>query len=262
MAPCSWDLPECGCGGCLADLAPPARTRAVGLASLVVWGLTGRRYGLCDITVQPCTPRSGRSYQVYPVGLDVWGGAGLGFHPIIEDGVWRNVGTGSCCNSGCEVDLPGPVAEVTEVTVAGAVIEEDAYQIHDRHLLVRVDGGCWPACVNYGNQDPPDFTVTYRRGEAAPTPVLEVTATLACEFARACKGVACRLPSRVSSLTRQGVDVQFADLTDLFAAGLTGIDEVDRVILTVNPHRRAEPPQVWTPDLPPPRMVTWVGGGS
>ncbi len=60
----------------------------------------------------------------------------------------------------------------------------------------------------------------------------------------------------MASLTRQGVQVQFADLTDLIAQRLTGIDEIDRVILAVNPGRLTSPPQIYTPDLPPPRMVT------
>lgn len=258
MAPCSWTLPDCGCGGCLAELNPTARARAAGLASLTVWGLTGRRYGLCEITVMPCSVTGDRDYRVYPVALgDLWGGGGPGFYPMISDGVWHNVGACSCCASGCEVDLPGPTtkANVVEVKVGGVVVAAAAYQIHDGHLLVRVDGGCWPSCVNFA-ATPPDFTVKYRRGETVPAPVLAVTATLACEFGRACAGVACRLPNRVSSLTRQGVDVQFADLTELFEAGLTGIDEVDRIILTVNPGRRAERPQVYSPDLPAPRMVT------
>ena len=206
----------------------------------------------------PCTPTATRDYQVWPVdgmGAAMWGGLG-GFYPVISGGVWRNVGGCSCCDTGCEVDLPGPVAEVIDVTIAGEVVDPDAYQVHDAHLLVRIDGGCWPACVNFGRQDPPDFTVTYTRGAAVPTAVLEAAAVLACEFGRACTGGVCRLPSRVSSLSRQGIDVQFADLTDLFASGLTGLDEVDRVILTVNPGRLHSPPQVWTPDLPPPRMVT------
>lgn len=256
MAPCSWTIPECGCGGCVADLPPGRRASATAAASLVMWALTGRQYGLCEITVMPCSPRSSRSYQVYPVDLDVFGSA-VGFHPIIEDGIWRNVGYGSCCQTGCEVDLPGPVtkANISEVTVAGVVVDADAYQVHDKHLLVRVDGGCWPACINYA-ATPPDFTVTYLRGDPTPQPVLDATATLLCEFGKACVGAPCRLPSRIVSMTRQGVDVQLADLTELIAQGLVGIDEIDRVILAVNPGQLRQRPQVWSPDVPMPRVVT------
>ena len=42
----------------------------------------------------------------------------------------------------------------------------------------------------------------------------------------------------------------------------TGIPEVDDVIAAANPHGLTARPQVWSPDLPPPRVVTSTGAGS
>lgn len=243
----------------MADQTPAQRERNEGLASLIMWALTGRRYGLCEITVQPCQPRSSRSYQVYPLETSFWGGGS--WYPYIESGVWHNAGSGgcgSCCTARCQVDLPGPTTKtnILEVRVDGVVVPAGSYQVHDQHWLIRTDGQCWPSCVNFNQQDPPAFTVRYRRGETVPQAVLDATAVLVCELGKLCAGQACRLPPRVASLTRQGVQVQFADLTDLIAQRLTGIDEIDRVILAVNPGRLTSPPQIYTPDLPPPRMVT------
>ncbi len=113
---------------------------------MILWAATGRRYGLCEITVQP----SGRCateplYQTYGLGP----GHGL-LNPVIDSGVWYNrpyATEGGCCGSnGCEVDLPGPVLKdnILAVDLAGVTLDEDAYVVFDGHLLTRIDGTCWP----------------------------------------------------------------------------------------------------------------------
>lgn len=259
MAPCDWDIESCGCGGgCLQQAPPAVRTYAVAAASHIMWALTGRRYGRCEITVQPCNPSPLMpEYQTWPVGADGPYSGPLGT-PVLDGGRWYNRRGGSCCTARCEVPLAGPTDtdQVVSVTVAGELVDPAAYQIHDRHLLVRIDGGCWPTCRDYGQQDPPAFEVIYRRGDAVPAPVLGAAAVLACEIGRSCTGGDCRLPGTVSRMTRQGVDVSMVDVTDYLDRGLTGIPEVDRVIAVDNPHRRHSRPQVMSPDMHPPRMVT------
>lgn len=268
MAPCDWQITDCGCGGgCLTKLNPAQRARAVALASHFVWAATGRRYGLCEVTVLPCNPRPGEAlYQAYPVGT--WAGGGTDSSPLahaeVVDGQWRNRCGGGCsCAAACEVDLPPPVDSVVEVTIDGEPVDPDVYEVHDRRLLVRTDGGCWPSCQTYG-QEIPGFQVTYLRGTPIPAYVLSATSVLACEYGKACVGADCRLPARLASLTRQGVEVTVAQDAAASEGGRlrTGIPEVDDVIAADNPHALTARPQVWSPDLPPPRTVTSVGGGS
>jgi hypothetical protein len=61
----------------------------------------------------------------------------------------------------------------------------------------------------------------------------------------------------VTRLTRQGVDVEMAELpTDPGGLIMTGLPSVDQVIRAVNPNQLAAPPMVLSPDTPRPRRVT------
>jgi hypothetical protein len=263
MAPCGWTVTDCGCGGCLDRLNPAQRARALALATHFMWAATGRRYGLCEVTVLPCNPPPGEPlYQTYPVGGD-----GTGMRPVIEEGQWHNRCGGGCtCTAVCEAGLPPPVDSVIEVQVDGVVVDPTVYEVHDGHLLVRVDGTCWPSCQRFG-AEVPGFQITYLRGTPIPAAVLTAATVLACEYGKACVGADCRLPARLASLTRQGVEVTVSDSDSQATVSVggrlrSGIPEVDDVIAADNPYGLPARPQVWSPDLPPARMVTAIGNGS
>lgn len=260
MAPCGWTVGSCGCGNSWNTHAPAAQARAQAVAGYIMWAATGRRFGLCEITVMPpgmCAggaPDPDTEYRTYPVGA---AGGGL-LAPVVDRGLWYNRPRGGCCTGGCEVALEGPTttAGIVSVTVGGVVVDEDAYVVQDGYLLVRTDGACWPCCSNWSDPSAA-FTVVYRIGEAIPAAVQAAFETLACELAKACAGSACALPRTVTRLTRQGVDVEMAELpTDPGGLIMTGLPSVDQVIRAVNPNQLAAPPMVLSPDTPRPRRVT------
>lgn len=264
---CGWTVDRCGCGSCWAKLKPDQQATAATLASHVMWAATGRRYGLCEVTVLPCNPVTEPLYQTYPLaGYDVWdgpnaGGGGGIVGPVIDGGTWFNrCGAGCTCRARCEVPLDGPVHSIIEVTVDGDLVTT-GYEVHDGHLLVRTDGACWPTCQVYGSEIP-GFTVTYLRGEEIPPPVQTALEVLACQYAAYCSTGECRLPARLTSLSRQGVDVSVADLdnTDLGTKIRTGIPLVDDIIAADNPWGAVERRQVFSPDMPTNRVITWTAG--
>jgi hypothetical protein len=259
MAPCGWTVTSCGCGSSWDTHAPAAQARAQAMAAYIMWSATGRRYGPCEITVMPAgmcagTPGPDEGYRVYPLG-----GAGGGLlSPVIDGGQWYNRPGGGCCSTGCEVLLDGPTttAGIVSVTVAGVLVDSDAYVVQDGHLLVRIDGGCWPCCSNWSSPSTA-FTVVYEIGLAIPAAVQAAFEALACELAKACAGATCALPRTVTRLTRQGVDVEMAEFpTDADGLILTGIPTVDQVIRADNPSRLSAPPLVLSPDVPRSRRVT------
>lgn len=259
--PCGWAITQCGCGTCWDGYSPAVQARAAALAIGVMWAATGRQYGLCPVTLMPSNPRPrGGLYRTYPVlsrtAVADWDGTAAMF-PYIVDGVWRNAcGSGCSCRTACGVELPGPVAAITAVLIDGDEVDPAAYQIHNRTLLVRIDGDCWPVCQTYGVAIP-GFEVMYERGRALPLNVQAAAETLACEYAKACVGGVCALPGQLSSLSRQGVEVTIAQV-DRSGPGLrTGIQVVDDAITAVNPANLTERPEVWSPDLPDDRVVTW-----
>lgn len=260
--PCDWAI-DTACIEDWADLPEHAQVVGHTLATYQLWALTGRRFGQCEITVQPCRQRKRLPlYQAFPVpGWGFYGSAGVGGGgPVIIDGTWYNMcGDGCRCKARCEVELDGPTdtASVLEVTVRGEVVDPSAYQIQNNYLLVRTDGHCFPTCVNYSKQDPPEFTVTYLRGEPVPAALQIAAGTLAYQYALACiNDERCVLPTRLQSLSRQGVSVQVAAGNSYLDFGMTQIAEVDQIVIAMNPYRLTERPMVLSPDRPRPRMVT------
>lgn len=260
--PCGWELDPSLCCEDWPTFDEDVQARAVTLASRLMWAATGRRYGPCEWTVQPCNPgRIPPLYRVYPepFGRGSSGG-GWDYYPWIQNGQWFNPGMGGCgcCQTGCEIALQGPTrtSAIVSVTVEGVVVPPTAYVVFDAHLLARIDGECWPTCVNYSNQSPPDFEVTYLRGLPVPAAVLDAASALACEFGKACVGKPCRLPQRLRRLSRQGVEVEVADIDRASSRFLTGIEDIDMVIQAENPFAIQSRPRVYSPDRRVPRRVS------
>jgi hypothetical protein len=131
------------------------------------------------------------------------------------------------------------------------------------YLLVRIDGECWPACQNFtaGEDETGAFVVTYEQGLGLPVSLQVATALLACEYAKALTGGTCKLPTKMTRLSRQGVEVELEPPSP--EDGRTGIREVDDVIQSLNPGGRQRPPVVLSLDLPEScDRVTTIPAGS
>jgi hypothetical protein len=240
----------------------PERLQAVAQrrAQDLIWMLSGRRFGLCTVTVRPCrTPCA-------PPPPPAWW-SGVGFYPAVVSGRMVNVAAcgcrGSSCSCGpeCSVRLaPGPVAAIDQVQVDGVEVPADEYQVLDGRHLVRVGGGCWPDCQRFDRPDgqPGTWSVTYRYGIPPPAGALAAAASYACELGKACTGSGrCRLPQRVQSITRDGVSMTMLDPLEFLEQGRTGLPEVDTWLAAVNPNSLPEAPRVLSPDVRRPRVVTW-----
>jgi hypothetical protein len=261
--PCNW--PAVGDQICCEDwdsFSAALQTQASEYAKLVLWAATGRQYGLCELTVRPC----GRFCE--NCGYNGWYYDGMGtWMPYVFNGEWHNCwcggGPGCCtCSPDCQVYLPGPVAEITSVRVDGASLNVTGGDVFvlDQQWLVRTDTtACWPLCSdqNLAPGDLDAFEVTYLRGIPVPTALANAYALLSCEYAKACLGLPCRLPGRVSSISRQGVSISMIDVNDLLRNNLTGIWEIDQTIAALNPYGLKGRTRFWSPDVRDPRQVTW-----
>lgn len=247
--------PDMTCCAAWSTYSPAVQSRAITLATGTLWVLTGRRYGYSTVVAQPCNrPGNAPLYQTYPVNLvNPWGtDSGAYWAPYIVNGEWHNAGCAGadCCQNRCGYPLDGPVVSVTSVVLADGTLDPSKYVVDNGYILRRTDGECWPYCTE-------DFAVTYQRGEPVP-PMLNIAlGDLVCEYAKACAGQACALPARVTSVTRQGVSVDFADPKQLPDFGLTNVASVDRVVALLNPHGLMQAPVVMSPDTQPVRYQTW-----
>jgi len=264
MAACDWTL-NTSCCAEWEDLAPAVQTTATAWATEILDALTGRRFSQCPVTVRPCGPRCSGfgGYMTYPVSSPAAIGApGFWMAPFIDgSGTWRNCACpGSCtCEASCQVYLPTPVAEITEVMVDGVVLAPEAYRLDNGRILVRIDGeDCWPQCqdMDLANDAVGAFAVTYSPGELLPAAGEIAAGELACEFAKACAGSGeCQLPGQLASLSRSGVEVQMVDPVTFLEDGLTGLANVDLWIRSVNPSRLAQRARVYSGDVRKPRFV-------
>lgn len=267
--PCNWDIEVTTCCDGWDDYDPAVQARALTYASTVLWASTGKQYGDCPQVVRPC----GRWCNDSGLGFFWNDGLFTPWLPYVFNGQWRNCwcgcgdggGPGCCsCEPSDQIWLPGPVTSITEVIQNGVVVPPDEYRVDDRQWLVRLAGtGSWPQCQNYnvnaglGIFEDNTLVVSYTRGEPVPQALLDAAATLACEFARACVGGPCRLPSRVSTVARQGVQLTFTNIDQLLDRGFTGLPEVDQIIRAYNPAGLPRPMRVFSPDWAQQREQTW-----
>jgi len=154
------------------------------------------------------------------------------------------------------------VDSIISVRVGGETLAASgaAYFVLDQQFLVRIDSSeCWPDCSDQSlaPNDPNAFEVVYLRGTAVPGILQTAAGTLAGEYVKACQGQPCRLPGRVSNVARSGISVSMVDVDTLLASGLTGILEVDQVIVALNPYRLKGRTRFYSPELEVGRQVTW-----
>ncbi|WP_428950954.1 hypothetical protein [Streptomyces sp. cg35] len=186
----------------------------------------------------------GAPWRPWVVGGDVYNftctqGAGCGCGPAVPT-----------------VRLAGPVHKVVGVVVDGTELPADAYAVYDQRDLVRLDGKGWPCCQRLDKPltEPGTWAVNYERGKPLSVAGRRALGALACEFTRLCVGDKCRLPSRVTNVSRDGVTWQI-DPSTFYAEGLTGITEVDLWIKAVNPHQRQRRASSRNIDRPSPGRV-------
>lgn len=255
--PCSWDVNVTCCATYWETLTDDEQQSAAEYGALIAWAATGRRFGLCERTVRPCGQATDN-----PNGYFWTDGTWM---PYTFRGQWRNcagcnAGYGCCsCEPRCQVWLPGPIYSIpaTGISVDGDIVDVDAWRVDDNKWLVRTDGECWPTCQDFNvDSGTGYFSVTYLGGMPVPRVLLGAAGELACEWARACRGDPCRLPQRITSISRQGLSVSLADIDGLLDRGLTGITTVDQVIRSFNPSSIPSRMNISSPDWPPVTKVT------
>lgn len=204
------------------DDTDPRVLDAIADASLLMYYWTGRVYGLCTTTLRISRPCGACDFR-------------------IDLGLW-------------------PVVSLTGVRMDGVDQDLSDFHIDEFHYLVRsTPPEAWPSNTNTwaesgGAYDTSDdgfvFEVTFEYGIEVPSILERATRALACELLSSSCGVGeCKLPERVTSVSRRGLTMEVASSTDLLRDGMTGIFAVDMAVKTLNPSKLQSPTFVWTPDL-------------
>lgn len=139
-----------------------------------------------------------------------------------------------------------PVRQVFSVYADGREIPRDSFTIRNRAYLVKNGRvGFWDFCSTN------EFTVHYEYGANPPIAGIEAAITLANEFLLQVNGDdRCKLPERVTSVTRQGVTVRVSETQDYLDNGKIGIYSVDQFIKAYNPSKAKKKAKVFKPGAP------------
>lgn len=196
-------------------------------ASTVVYYLTGRQFGgTCQATVRP--------------------------------------GCYAGCTCGCSINQINlghwPVTELISVRSEGELLTgtdiTDTFHVNNWRFIARNDGdrimsgNQW--AVGGSAEDSVDeghvFEVTFNYGMTAPSLIKRATRALACEWMNQVGGGTgpCKLPERVTTVTRSGITLDVASAVDMLQNGRTGIYQVDLAIQTFNPSKLQSPSFVWS----------------
>lgn len=250
--PCLWPVDPSCLTAAWDALSADVQERGLALASSTLNRLTGGRVGGCPIKIRPVVASGCPAWAVPFVGSPM-------FRPGIDlNGMWvNNIGAGGA--SPYEIALPTPVGRIDEVKVNGTVLFQSDYRVDSGNLLVWQGAGDapWPLTqdVSAPDTEAGTFSVTMLNSYPVDRLGAQAAAVLALEFAKACSSTstaACRLPSTVVSVVRQGVSYQIQP--GLFPDGFTGIKEVDAYITSWNPRAQTQDAAVWSPGVTQPRV--------
>lgn len=139
-----------------------------------------------------------------------------------------------------------PITGIVQVKIDGDVVDAARYRVDDYRWLVWMPDQSgvdtrsgWPCCqrMDLPTTEDGTFEVTYTVGTPPSRGGVRAAAVLACQFILAWTpggAGSCKLPKRVTSMTRQQVSMNLTDPVALFDKGLTGISEVDLWVQGVN----------------------------
>ena len=255
---CGWTIDDECCVKLQNAFNDPAKTalaqRCLDSAAEILYGLSGRQFGLCELTVRPCrtscyNPRN----QI-----------GLRWTPALIGGQWTNVSCSLCrdtcsCKQVSEVRLPGPIASISEVKLNGTVMGPTEYRVDNRDFLVRTSG-TWPICqdMTADSSEANTWEVTYLRGLPIPEAGITALGDLACELTLGCLGdTCCALPKRITQLNVDGASMAMLDPMTFLKDGRTGLYMVDLWLQSVNPKSLSRGAAILSPDMAKQRRTTW-----
>lgn len=217
-------------------------------ASEVLWMLSGRQWSGqgCEETavLRSVSATPGRGDWPYHRS---WGQCACWLSGSWVDGwLWPSATgwPGVHINAPYAIRLPrNRISAVTSVTVNGNPFtgwELDGVT----GWLRRTDGLGWGVCDD-------STSVTYQFGSPPPMGAVEAVVQMAVEFAKSVYGLTgCKLPDRVTSVSREGITMTVIDPQTFLDKGRTGLYLVDLWLGAVNPKSRPDQASIWSPDVP------------
>jgi hypothetical protein len=218
---------------------------AVKVASQLLWSMSGRKYGGITTVTEKyvCASRayrlgaSSRNYSPELVGGDLYN------IPLDEFDDYAELTTDGMSPSTRLRLRGGPVVKIDAIRDrAGNIIDPSNYYLVDHSTVQARAGVAWAPC---------NIEVTYSYGSMPPATGVAAARILATEFIKLWSGSDdCALPSRITSVARQGVSYTILDNQDFIDDMRTGLYIVDLFLKSSNPDKARTKAKVFSPDLP------------
>lgn len=231
-----WATHEDAVGACAEyGVDPDELDVAMVISSDILWNLTRRKWsGVCSDSIRP------------QAQWKRWDGPPAWWPSSMVNGGSGPWGYCSCNRSretGCaripELRLPrGPVvADSISVMLNGEPFTE--FRLDDGRWLVRTDGSQWPCCQDLllDDTEPNTFSIDYSFGKLPPRAGGRMAALYGCQIFMSTHpdlSAQCKLPDRVTRVTRQGTTTSFVEPSTLVEKGMTGLTVVDQWVAAVN----------------------------
>jgi hypothetical protein len=243
-------------------LGPDAPTTPEGDAALqlnidsaveLLYSLSGRQFpGTMSSTVRPTSKPSYMPVDTWASQMRV-GLWSSGWNASWLWGICSGCHYAGCCNPDTIGLGRSPVISVEQVQIDANILDPSEYQVYEQKWLTRMtccDG--WPTCQRLSCPvgDPCTFEVQFTWGQDPPQIGKTAAGKLSSELYKADQpGLACTLPQRITSITRQGVSIAILDPQTFLDKGLTGNYQIDIFIKAYNPGGQVRRPTVFSPDV-------------
>lgn len=240
-------------------------------ASMALFEISGRQFtGLCEREVRPCQQGCGCFGAPSSFGFGPWYWTGAPWGYGAAWGWFNESGDRFGCKPMSYVKLAGYAREIVEVKIDGVVMPEFDPITHARNwrldkwkYLVRMDDPngtstttrFWPGCQNMSldADQPGTFAVTYKWGIDPPALARSAAIEVANQLYLSCPlgvGGECILPTGVTKVVRQGIEVERGLLANWFDPKKpTGLVNLDLFLKAYNPNRNRRRSAVWSPDV-------------
>lgn len=199
------------------------------VATEILFMLSGRQFGVREKTIRPITDTTSNRDWNRNKRAQILG--------------W-------CFTGERELVLAGPVREIVQIKLDGAVLPSTAYTLLDRRRLLRVPSVPWPT---HQRLDLPDtaqgtLSIHFKWGKDVPEGGKVAAKLFAQQLGLYLAGRKCSLSDSLSTVTRQGTSRTHLDPSEFTRLSKTGLYLVDTWLNAVNPSGSRRRPRVFNPD--------------
>lgn len=211
----------------MPDPTNPFNESALEVASHILYKLTGEKFQGIHTVTEMYNPNE--ASQIMPT------------QPAVIQGNMYNLPRNSTGHTKLHL-RHRPIREIVSITEMNKELDPNSYEIRNRSFIVKKNKLPWISDILN------EIEVTYVYGAKPPTAGKFAAIKLAHEITLSWQESSeCALPTRLSSVARQGVQITVLDPQEFLDKGRTGLYEVDLFLRVYNPDGAKKKAKLYVP---------------